>query len=143
MLDSVDFGPFESAWEALNEDLNTPGALGGIFTGLRAFRREFLATLPERDAFEDLRDWMWPALANQTARVSGRIYSARDCVWEPVGTPAEYLRVWPVCRVSRLLPRSFGCCQWEVSWCMCGRNVFCRARRKMSAVRIIRRRAGL
>ncbi|MCH7224622.1 cysteine--tRNA ligase [Haloferula sp. A504] len=35
MLDSVEFGPFESAWEALNDDLNTPGALGGIFTGLR------------------------------------------------------------------------------------------------------------
>jgi cysteinyl-tRNA synthetase len=35
MLTSVDFGPFESAWRALNEDLNTPGALGGIFTGLR------------------------------------------------------------------------------------------------------------
>ncbi len=35
MLDAVDFGPFQSAWEALNDDLNTPGALGGIFTGLR------------------------------------------------------------------------------------------------------------
>lgn len=35
MLDAVDFGPFEPAWQALNDDLNTPGALGGIFTGLR------------------------------------------------------------------------------------------------------------
>lgn len=31
----VGFGPFESAWEALHDDLNTPGALGGLFTGMR------------------------------------------------------------------------------------------------------------
>ena len=34
-LTSADFGPFQGAWESLNDDLNTPGALGGIFTGLR------------------------------------------------------------------------------------------------------------
>jgi len=34
-LPSADFGPFQPAWDALNNDLNTPGALGGIFTGLR------------------------------------------------------------------------------------------------------------
>jgi cysteinyl-tRNA synthetase len=34
-IDSVDFGPFQRAWESLNDDLNTAGALGGIFTVLR------------------------------------------------------------------------------------------------------------
>ncbi len=34
-LDRVEFGPFQSAWDALENDLNTPAALGGIFTGLR------------------------------------------------------------------------------------------------------------
>lgn len=34
-LDSVGFGPFEAAWNSLQNDLNTPGALGGIFTGLK------------------------------------------------------------------------------------------------------------
>jgi len=34
-IDSVDFGPFQPAWESLNDDLNTAGALGGIFTVLR------------------------------------------------------------------------------------------------------------
>ncbi len=34
-LTSVDFGPFQAAWDNLTNDLNTPGALGGIFTGLR------------------------------------------------------------------------------------------------------------
>jgi len=35
MLGQVEFGPFQSAWDALSDDLNTPGALGGIFTGLK------------------------------------------------------------------------------------------------------------
>ncbi len=35
LLTSADFGPFRLAWESLTHDLNTPGALGGIFTGLR------------------------------------------------------------------------------------------------------------
>jgi cysteinyl-tRNA synthetase len=34
-LVSADFGPFQAAWDSLTQDLNTPGALGGIFTGLR------------------------------------------------------------------------------------------------------------
>ena len=35
VLTEVEFGPFQSAWESLADDLNTPGALGGLFTGLR------------------------------------------------------------------------------------------------------------
>jgi cysteinyl-tRNA synthetase len=35
-FEAVDFGPFQAAWDCLQNDLNTPGALGGIFTGLRA-----------------------------------------------------------------------------------------------------------
>jgi cysteinyl-tRNA synthetase len=38
-LPSADFGVFQPAWESLNDDLNTPGALGGIFTGLREASR--------------------------------------------------------------------------------------------------------
>jgi cysteinyl-tRNA synthetase len=34
-LNQVEFGPFQGAWDSLNQDLNTPGALGGLFTGLR------------------------------------------------------------------------------------------------------------
>lgn len=34
-LASVDFGPFQAAWDSLNDNLNTPGCLGGLFTGLR------------------------------------------------------------------------------------------------------------
>ena len=34
-MSEVSFGPFQAAWDALNDDLNTAGALGGIFTGMR------------------------------------------------------------------------------------------------------------
>ena len=39
VLTTADFGPFRGAWESLTQDLNTPGALGGIFTGLREATR--------------------------------------------------------------------------------------------------------
>lgn len=39
VLTTADFGPFLPAWESLSQDLNTPGALGGIFTGLREATR--------------------------------------------------------------------------------------------------------
>lgn len=29
------YGPFQAAWDSLNDDLNIPAALGGLFTGLR------------------------------------------------------------------------------------------------------------
>ena len=35
VITRADFGPFQAAWDSLNHDLNTPGALGGMFTGLR------------------------------------------------------------------------------------------------------------
>lgn len=34
-FDAVGFGPFQAAWDSLNDDLNTPACLGGLFTGLR------------------------------------------------------------------------------------------------------------
>ena len=35
VISAAEFGPFQAAWDSLTHDLNTPGALGGIFTGLR------------------------------------------------------------------------------------------------------------
>ncbi|MDX1680768.1 MAG: cysteine--tRNA ligase [Akkermansiaceae bacterium] len=34
-LDSAEFGPFQTAWDSLNKDLNTPAAIGHLFTGLK------------------------------------------------------------------------------------------------------------
>jgi cysteinyl-tRNA synthetase len=35
ILSEVDFGVFQEAWNILNDDLNTPGALGAVFRSLR------------------------------------------------------------------------------------------------------------
>jgi len=64
----------------------------GIFTGVRVLSRRALESLPDRDDFEDLRDWMLPRLAAGENGFSGDLVSARDSTWEPVGTPSEYLR---------------------------------------------------
>ena len=65
----------------------------GLFTSLRFLRRGALKDwpAPPGDAFEDLRDWLAPRVARGALRLGAEIVGARDSVWEPVGTPAEYL----------------------------------------------------
>ena len=65
----------------------------GVFTGARVFSRAGLESLPERDCFEDLRDWLVPLLKEGTGGVTGELLAQDRCTWEPVGTPPEYLRV--------------------------------------------------
>lgn len=68
----------------------------GLFTGVRFFSREVLDNWPggtTTDVFEDLRDWLVPGVETRGERVGAEIMEAEDSVWEPVGTPAEYLRV--------------------------------------------------
>jgi NDP-sugar pyrophosphorylase family protein len=48
-------------------------------------------TLPERDVFNHLDDWLAPRLASGAADVCGERLGPDACTWEPVGTPAEYL----------------------------------------------------
>lgn len=64
----------------------------GIFTGVRVFSRRALESLPEREVFEDLRDWLVPLLEAGTEGVTGDLLSRDRCSWQPVGTPDEYLR---------------------------------------------------
>jgi mannose-1-phosphate guanylyltransferase len=64
----------------------------GIFTGVRVFSRRALESLPERECFEDLRDWLVPALNAETQGITGDLISPDRCSWQPVGTPAEYLQ---------------------------------------------------
>lgn len=65
----------------------------GLFTGIRLFSRDALDHWPDRDVFEDLRDWLVPAIQERGLRVGGEIVERGQSVWEPVGTPSEYLRV--------------------------------------------------
>ena len=36
----MDFGPFESSWDALLEDLNAPAALGELFVAIKPLEKE-------------------------------------------------------------------------------------------------------
>lgn len=73
-------------------------ASSGIFTGVRFFSRSVFQAWPESPGvenpavFEDLRDWLMPAAAAGRLQVGGDCIDRADCVWEPVGTPAEYLK---------------------------------------------------
>jgi len=76
MLEAVDFGPFQAAWDRLNDDLNTPAALGGLFTGLRD-----AAKLTGRDAAAAL------AAMNRMLRALGLKLPGEMA--EPFEIPAE------------------------------------------------------
>ena len=65
----------------------------GLFTGIRFFSREVLDHWPDRDVFEDLRDWLVPAMKDHGLGVGGEVALPGQSVWEPVGTPDEYLHV--------------------------------------------------
>lgn len=66
----------------------------GVFLGVRLISPALFASLPEipdGGPFEDLSDWLAPSIRAGQHRVRGRILEPEEAVWEPVGTPAEYL----------------------------------------------------
>jgi len=65
----------------------------GLFTGIRFFDREVLTEWPVREVFEDLRDWLMPRAESGAIRLGAEIVDGPANVWEPVGTPEEYLQV--------------------------------------------------
>lgn len=65
----------------------------GLFTSVRFFEREALRDWPNEDVFEDLRDWLMPRAAKRGLSLGGLLVAEDESVWEPVGTPAEYLAV--------------------------------------------------
>jgi mannose-1-phosphate guanylyltransferase len=50
-------------------------------------------SLPGREVFNHLDDWLAPRLAGGADDVRGELVPATELLWEPVGTPAEYLAV--------------------------------------------------
>ena len=72
-----------------------PEVAAGLFTSVRFFRRDALDDWPagEHRAFEDLRDWLIPRIEADTLHLGAEIVPSAESVWEPVGTPAEYLDV--------------------------------------------------
>jgi NDP-sugar pyrophosphorylase family protein len=65
----------------------------GLNVSVYLFSAGLLDTLPEREVFNHLFDWLAPRLAAGADDVRGVRLGPGDCVWEPVGTPAEYLAV--------------------------------------------------
>lgn len=65
----------------------------GVYVHATVIGAAALATLPEREVFGHLDDWLIPRLAAGASDVHGELVGPSECVWEPVGTPAEYLAV--------------------------------------------------
>lgn len=63
----------------------------GLYTWVNAVAARAFERLPERDVFGHLDDWIAPLLAQGASDVRGEVAAPEACVWEPVGTPAEYL----------------------------------------------------
>ncbi len=69
-------------------------AAAGVFLGVRILSPEILAQLPQDRAgspFEDLSDWWAPLLSAGRRDIRGHFADPKGLVWQPVGTPAEYL----------------------------------------------------
>lgn len=83
----------EGAVRRIGNDFDLGGSTGhGLFVGVRAFAPRCFDTLPDRDdAFEDLRDWLAPALREGARDIRAELVDADALGWEPLGTPREYL----------------------------------------------------
>lgn len=65
----------------------------GVYTWVNVVSARALADLPERRIFGHLDDWIAPRLASGARDVVAELARPADCLWEPVGTPSEYLEV--------------------------------------------------
>lgn len=63
----------------------------GIYAHATVISARALATLPDREAFNHLTEWIAPLLAEGADDVRGEVLASGEGAWEPVGTPAEYL----------------------------------------------------
>lgn len=63
----------------------------GVYTWVNAVAARAFERLPERDVFGHLDDWIAPLLAEGASDIRAEVAAPEACVWEPVGTPAEYL----------------------------------------------------
>lgn len=66
-------------------------ARAGVFISVRVLSPEVFDGIPEETVFEDLSDWFAPQLRAGARDLIGERLAPDECVWIPVGTPAEYL----------------------------------------------------
>jgi NDP-sugar pyrophosphorylase family protein len=65
----------------------------GIYTWANLFSPRALESLPDRQIFNHLDDWLVPLLTRGADDIRGVVLPSTECVWEPVGTLSEYLQV--------------------------------------------------
>ena len=63
----------------------------GVYVWGNVVSARALDGMPEREVFSHLDDWIVPMLQAGATDVRGEVMNVTDCVWEPVGTPQEYL----------------------------------------------------
>ena len=63
----------------------------GVYAWANVLSPRIFDSLPARPAFNHLDDWWAPELARGADDIRGLVADAKSCLWEPVGTPAEYL----------------------------------------------------
>jgi NDP-sugar pyrophosphorylase family protein len=75
------------------ESKSGPPDRSGLFTGVRIFSKSVFQAWPDEEVFEDLRDWLVPGIESHRFRVGAAFVDPSQSVWEPVGTPSEYLQM--------------------------------------------------
>lgn len=63
----------------------------GLYVHATMMAARTFETMPDRDAFGHLDGWVVPLLEAGAEDVRAEIYGPGECVWEPVGSPSEYL----------------------------------------------------
>lgn len=63
----------------------------GLYAWANVVSPRAFDALPEEDVFSHFDDWIAPLLGRGARDVRGVVATGADSVWEPVGTPAEYL----------------------------------------------------
>lgn len=63
----------------------------GVNVSVYVFSARAFDSLPDREVFNHLDDWLAPELSAGAHDVAGELLPAEDLLWEPVGTPGEYL----------------------------------------------------
>ena len=63
----------------------------GLYAWANVVAARAFDSLPELEIFSHFDGWIAPQLASGATDIRGEILASSDFVWEPVGTPAEYL----------------------------------------------------
>lgn len=65
----------------------------GVNVSVYLYAARAFDTLPDREVFNHLDEWLAPELAAGAGDLRGEVLAPEALLWEPVGTPAEYLAV--------------------------------------------------